>query len=376
MVGSGSSINVWTDPWLATNQPLVPISSPTELNRNLKVADLLHAQTGDWNTEAIRLHLPQYEVQIKALPLSQFNMEDELVWLPEKSGTYTTKTGYALCKVNTGEPDLAFDWKKFIWGAKTSPKLKMFLWKIKHNALQVGKNLIRRGIDVKGQCKRCRIIKTERHLFFHCPFAMRVWELIPVLDKPNPNAIATPASFLTACKLMKNLPPTGLTTTDLYPWVLWLLWTARNNLLFEKVIWSEQEIATKAISEVRNWQAAQAIKEQKDPNLPKGGSKLPRQCGPSHHINCFVDAAWNATTKGGGFGCIFKDPFTNNIFHQASGNRCIVGSAFIAEAIAVKTAMLEAVNLGLRTLTIWSDSVTYQCYFIKEDHNGSVRSSI
>lgn len=33
-----------------------------------------------------------------------------------------------------------------------------------------------------------------------------------------------------------------------------------------------------------------------------------------------------------------------------------VGSVFIAEALAVKTGLLEAINLGLRTQTIWSDS--------------------
>ncbi|KAH0900324.1 hypothetical protein HID58_049892, partial [Brassica napus] len=55
-----------------------------------------------------------------------------------------------------------------------------------------------------------------------------------------------------------------------------------------------------------------------------------------------------------------RDPSSNITIHQNSENRCIVGSAFIAEAIAVKVALLEAAQLGLRTLTIHPSSTSYQ----------------
>lgn len=76
----------------------------------------------------------------------------------------------------------------------------------------------------------------------------------------------------------------------------------------------------------------------------------------SETTHCFVDAAWNATTRGGGFGCIFRDYSNTVTLAQFSSNRCFVGSAFTAEAIAIKTALVEAVKLGLRTLAVWSDS--------------------
>lgn len=214
--------------------------------------------------------------------------------------------------------------------------------------------MIRRGIEVEGRCKRCGILETDRHLFSQCPFATRVWDLIPALLKPNPNSISTPASLLTACNRMINLPPSGLSATDLFPWVLWYLWTARNKQLFENLVLSEQEVATLEIKEARIWQAAQPVgaKPLPEPAI----NRVPRACGSLRSVDCFVDAAWNATTRGRGFGCIFKDPYNKNIYHQKSANRCFVGSAFIAEAIAIKTALLEAVSLGLRTLTIWSDS--------------------
>lgn len=354
IVGSGENINIWNDPWLATDKPTAPIGPPTAANRNLHVSDLIHTYSNEWNLSAIREHLPQYEAQIRALPLSQFSMVDEWVWLPEKSGVYSTKTGYALCKKNTGESDLEFNWQKLVWSVKTSPKLKHFLWKIKSKAIPVGENLLRRGLEVDGTCKRCGILETERHVFSQCSFSTRTWELVPALHTPLPGSIASPSDLLRSCGRMINLPPTGLYATDLFPWVLWYLWIARNKLVFENVIMIEQEVVSLATKEARAWQSAQVAKTSLETS--RKSHNLPQPCGSSHTTHCYVDAAWNATTKGGGFGCIFKDPSTSNLIHQVSGNRCFVGSAFIAEAIAVKTALLEAVNLGLRTLIIWSDS--------------------
>lgn len=190
--------------------------------------------------------------------------------------------------------------------------------------------------------------------------ASRVWDLIPALLKPDPSSISTPASLLSACSRMINLPPTGLSATDLFPWVLWYLWIARNKLLFENLVLTEQEVATLAIKEARLWQAAQPVQTKPTPapatNRVPAFSQVPRVCGSVTPVPCFVDAAWNATTRGGGFSCIFKDPYNSTTFHRKSANRCFVGSAFVAEAIAIKTALLEAVSMGLRTLTIWSDS--------------------
>lgn len=350
VVGSGTSINFWTESWLTTDHPLKPIGPPTNENRNLCVSDLIDSQAEAWNIEAIRAHLPQYEAQIRTIPLSQFHMADELVWLPEKNGTYSTKTGYALYRINIGDPDLAFDWNKLVWGVKTSQKLKHFLWKIKNKAIPVNENLIRRGIEMDGQCKRCGVLETECHVFSQCPFAARVWDLLPTLYTPVLSTISTPAALLLACRRMVSLPPTGLHTADIYQWVLWYLWVARNKFAFENLMMSEQEVATLALREARIWQGAQS--DLTSPTDAK--KKVPPECGEIQSSQCFVDAAWNTTTRGGGFDCIFKDR-AMQAFHQSSVNRCFVGSAFIAEALAVRTALVEAVNLGLRTLTVWSD---------------------
>nr|VDD10041.1 unnamed protein product [Brassica rapa] len=59
--------------------------------------------------------------------------------------------------------------------------------------------------------------------------------------------------LLISCSRMTNLPPTGL-SKPLYPWLLWVLWTSRNQFLFEDKSFSETEMLTKAIRAAKEWQ--------------------------------------------------------------------------------------------------------------------------
>lgn len=92
--------------------------------------------SGDWDLKMIRLHLPHYEEVIRKLNPSSFGAKDTLVWLPEKSGVYSSKSGYAIAKVYNSSTDEDFNWRKCIWNVKCSPKIKHFLWKMKMMQLQ------------------------------------------------------------------------------------------------------------------------------------------------------------------------------------------------------------------------------------------------
>ncbi|KAG2327587.1 hypothetical protein Bca4012_036598 [Brassica carinata] len=83
--------------------------------------------------------------------------------------------------------------------------------------------------------------------------------------------------------------------------------------------------------------------------------QVPYVCGSNLDVQCFVDAAWNAGTSHRGFDCIFKDRNDETI-RQCSTNRRNVGSALVAEALAVKTGLKPAQPLGLSKLIVRSDS--------------------
>lgn len=227
-IGTGDQVHVWRENWLSPEEQCGPIDPPTFETQELRVKDLL-LPSAEWNVEKIRLHLPHHEAQIKMLVLSS-SLKDEQVWLPEKKDSYTTRSAYALAKLHVSDAQSNFNWKHCVWNVKCSPKVRQFLWKIKSNALAVGETMLRRGILTEGNCKRCGELESTFHVMFACPMARKVWDLVPACMVPNLSSCATMGDVLNQCTKMTNLPPMGL-TSPLYPWIMWVLWTSRNQFM-------------------------------------------------------------------------------------------------------------------------------------------------
>lgn len=96
VVGSGDNIRVWRDPWLSSDSPLTHYGPANEMDESLLVNDLLCPLSNTWDKEKIDRYIPQYEALISCLKTSSTPAQDSLVWLPERSGIYSTKTGYGL----------------------------------------------------------------------------------------------------------------------------------------------------------------------------------------------------------------------------------------------------------------------------------------
>lgn len=185
-LGSGNEASIWSDPWLSTTEPMRPVGPPTFETQNWRVNRLLLSGTDEWNVDIIRAVLPQYEATIRKLVPSAFLSQDEVVWLPNASGEYTTKSGYAVAKLHNGTTDdRAFQWNKCIWKVDTSPKIKHFLWKANSKALAVGSVLQSRGLTANPTCKWCGALETELHVMLQCLFASKVWDLLPSMHKPS-----------------------------------------------------------------------------------------------------------------------------------------------------------------------------------------------
>ncbi|WZY83148.1 hypothetical protein YC2023_029532 [Brassica napus] len=355
VIGDGSSVNVWRDHWLSTEKQLCPIGPATAENQDLRVCDLFTSGTVEWNQEMLQLHLPAYEEHILRIVPSSFRMRDELMWLHEKTGQYTTKTGYALAKLNIADRQDGFRWRKCVWNVKCSPKLQHFLWKVKNDILAVGEALIKRGIQIDGKCKRCGESESALHVLFSCPFAKRIWDRVPAINKPSEDTVQTATELLQACSSMINLPPTGL-SSPLYPWVMWVIWTSRNQLIFEDKSFSETEVMLKALKHAREWQLANEDK-------PKPPTASPKDCSANLVQNqvqdsvyrCHVDAAWISSSGQAGMGWTCSDPRGVNLF-QGTMERKVVASALVAEALALRAALQDAGTREIQDLICLSDS--------------------
>ncbi|XP_056851708.1 uncharacterized protein LOC130500775 [Raphanus sativus] len=301
-VGNGASIPVWGEPWLSLVSPIAPIGPPTEASKSLMVSDLLCSLTNGWRDDMIQRHLPQYEASIKGIVTSSTSHQDRRIWLYDKTGEYTTKSGYNLAiTAKTAHQDHPLDWQKCIWSLKTSPKIKDFLWRVARKAIPVSANLATRGFPTF-PCKLCGGIEDDLHTFLLCPVAQEVWTLAPLTPQPQ---VLIPSIYhiIKAGAQFIPLPPIGL-TYPLWPWILWRLWKARNGLVFENRTTTAQEILSMAIKDAKEWQDAQGISAQKTTTSSNRLPVLPSFENES--LVCFVDAAWDPATGCCGIAGVFK----------------------------------------------------------------------
>lgn len=353
IVGDGKDISIWKSPWLSLYTPQAPIGPPNYDALHLKVSDLINQASNSWDLEKIRQYLPQYEGQIQQIFLSSFKQRDSLVWLPDKSGVFSSKTGYNLGKSNLKPSiDDEFKWWDHVWKVNTSPKVQNFMWKIKNRALLIGDNLAIRGITSDLTCKKCGAHENELHILLKCPFAMKVWDLLPSIFKPHRETTSSLSLLFSSAHRMVNLPPCGISVA-LYPWIFWQLWKARNLMVFENREITESEVIGKVLGEARSWQEAQLDRNQTKVIPTRSLAQIPIQKA----TNCFIDAAWTESTLNCGLSWIFTNQSRITLV-QGSATQQFVSSALVAEALALKAAISAASSSELREINVFSDSLS------------------
>ena len=70
IVGSGTSINAWNDPWLSFSEVLRPMGPPPEHLQSLRVSDLLLDDSSNWDHAKIDRFLPFHKEQILKIKIS------------------------------------------------------------------------------------------------------------------------------------------------------------------------------------------------------------------------------------------------------------------------------------------------------------------
>ncbi|CAL9242855.1 unnamed protein product, partial [Arabidopsis halleri] len=141
------------------------------------------------------------------------------------------------------------------------------------------------------------------------------------MTRPTANSLISVENFLMGAKSLITLPPKGLSSTPLYSWLLWQLWKACNQLLFEDRSTPALVVLNRAIVEARRWMESQLLLSRNLSPPPAPSPQPP--CLDTHDRN--------------------------------SANHKFVGSALIAETLAVKFALLDAQSAGFHKLKVFSD---------------------
>ena len=211
----------------------------------------------------------------------------------------------------------------------------------------MGERLISRNIAGDPKCVRCGLTESIHHLLFQCEFTQRVWALAPITPNVEGSGLIDfPVDWPNLLRL-NCLPPIGLTSALLTPWLLWSLWIARNNLLFNKKTASPEDVITRAVAAAREWLNAQ----EPTVNNPRRNSRVETTVENCHCLQ--TDAAWGADTGLAGLGWTVQ----KNSERSEFGAHCYyVASPLVAEALAMREAVQKCRELGIQRLRCETDS--------------------
>ncbi|KAG7578510.1 Ribonuclease H domain [Arabidopsis thaliana x Arabidopsis arenosa] len=315
-LGDGCSINIWSDPWLSVSQPCQPMGPAPLWSKDWRVKDLFVQDSVEWDVQKIQAIFPNSVSEILSLKPSRLGAADRLVWLGNSTGEYTTKSGYyvAIAGSVISTPNShtsGVNWKAEVWSIHTAPKVKMFLWKALHGALATGQQLAERCIAANISCGRCGEQESILHVLFSCPFAQKVWKLAPVVLPPI--SFYSPASVregLKAAMGLVCLPPTGL---------------------------------------------GSAQTKKQPPILISSPAPSRKNVSPLDFsgIACRSDGAWRKDLQAAGLGWTFSGPPGIPPHHSALCEN--VSSPLMAESLACRAAIMDAIDSGATHLLLESD---------------------
>lgn len=156
-MGHRSSINIWEDNWIPTNQNLKPIWSKS-LDGSHLVNDLLIPGRRPWNEHLIRSTFVQPNAEaILHIPLGNIE-EDVMAWAYEKFDIYTVRYAYHFISEDVDRQSQSRNtsgissnghkqpmWRKD-WKLRTPSKVRVFWWRLLHNSLPTRGNLFMKHI--------------------------------------------------------------------------------------------------------------------------------------------------------------------------------------------------------------------------------------
>lgn len=161
------------------------------------------------------------------------------------------------------------------------------MWKILQGALPIGENLRKHGMLLNIACCRCGELETVDHLFLHCTFEKEVCASSLLKQSVIIHEFLSFKEALISLHGAVFLPQLGV-SIDFFPWISWVTWLARNEIVFENRVLSSTEVFSQSIRYARDWQHAQPNQGHHYTSI-----KFQEQHRTTHDTtSVYSDAAW------------------------------------------------------------------------------------
>ena len=140
-MGNGQTVSVWVNRWIEGEVRRAPLMKNIFVDLLLKVSDLIDHQNSCWNLEKLRDMFYEEDIERILAMKTAFGEEDYWVWLHNRHGSYSVKSGYWFInnlrrreEIREAEAQPSINvLKAAIWKVQTAPKIKTFFWRAMSN---------------------------------------------------------------------------------------------------------------------------------------------------------------------------------------------------------------------------------------------------
>lgn len=166
-----------------------------------------------------------------------------MIWPYSKNCLYSVRSGYHWLRQTTDAQTATtsatrVQWSR-LWKLNIAPKVKIFFWRLLHNALPYNLNLQRRVVSCHVKCIKCGDIEDIHHVFMGCEWATVFWFISFLGFKPTINDSSAFIHWIQTRLATKKEDVLALIVTT-----CWGIWSKRNDLQFSKRLSSPQEAST------------------------------------------------------------------------------------------------------------------------------------
>lgn len=310
LVGDGASLRVWTSHWISDGRKKAPLMKNILVDLEMRVKDLIDPVSKTWDMLILEDNFFPRDIGIILKIKPVVSSEGYWCWEHNKAGEYSVKSGYwlvlqiyksELIREAQTQPSLNV-LKDLIWQLKIAPKIKVFLWKVVCGAIPVADKIASRGMRIDTRCQMCGLDReSPNHVLFSCAVARQVWALSNI---PFPESGFDVASvyqnmfYLLQLKKKKQIPKEIKRT---FPWILWLLWKNRNNLIFDGLRFLGSETMGKVREDTNQWFLAKELDQVDRDGDNRGNENWHEQWSPppASWLKCNIGSSWNRRNKFG-----------------------------------------------------------------------------
>ncbi|KAL0402036.1 UNVERIFIED_CONTAM: hypothetical protein Slati_4233500 [Sesamum latifolium] len=320
---------------------------------DMKVAALIDHDRKEWKLDHIsELFHPLDYGLILAIPLGCQGTEDRLIWHLDTRGRFTVKSAHHLAlKISeSGAPSSSGGLHSdlnFLWQRKVPNKVKIFGWKVCHNALPALHNLATRRVDVSDCCPLCsQTGELLEHTLVTCPFARQIWALSCLPWRIISTTFDIPENWMRGvCSALTS------EESDRFLMLCWSIWKSRNKRLMEGK--SQQSLdavllADRSLHEFKEFSACLA---------PSPSPQRTEQCWlppPSESVKINFDGAVFSSQTTMGAGIVVRN--SEGVCLAWRTRRFLYASdADLAEVLAASEAASLAIQKGWQSIILEGD---------------------